>query len=149
MRGALLVALAILAPRAATAQVATRSLAIEARADGIVARRATATHIGMGVARQASRNLEMALVLAGGVTTRDELDDPRASGRADVLARFAPAPASATAWSAYASAGVGGLFERGATGKAVLVLLAGVRGRRAFVEVGLGGGVRLGAGLRF
>jgi hypothetical protein len=44
---------------------------------------------------------------------------------------------------------VGGLFERGATGKAVLVLLAGVRGRRAFVEVGLGGGVRLGAGLRF
>jgi hypothetical protein len=102
----------------------------------------------VGLARQASRNLEMALVLGGGITVRDELDDPRASARADVVARFAPAPASATAWSAYASAGVGGLFERGTTGRAVLVLVAGVRGRRAFVEVGLGGGVRLGAGLR-
>ncbi|HET6701214.1 MAG TPA: hypothetical protein VFH14_05400 [Gemmatimonadaceae bacterium] len=148
MRGALLVALAILAPRAATAQVATRPLAVEARADGIFARRATATHVGVGLARRASRNLEMALVLAGGITTRDELDDPRASARADVLGRFAPAPASPTAWTAYASVGVGGLFERGTTGRAVLVLLAGVRGQRAFVEAGLGGGLRLGAGLR-
>jgi hypothetical protein len=148
MRGALVVALAILSPRAATGQAAARPLAVEARLDGILARRATTTHIGFGLVRPASRNLELELVLGAGVTMRDELDDPRASARADVLARFGPPPARPSAWSAYASGGVSGLFERGARGRAVLVLLVGARGRRGFVEAGLGGGLRMGAGLR-
>jgi hypothetical protein len=148
VRGALVVALAILAPRLATAQGTPRPLAVEARLDAILARRVTTTHIGLGLTRPASRNLEMQLVAAGGVTMRDELNDARASARADVLARFAPAPVNRNAWSAYASGGVGGLFERGARGRAVLVLLVGARGRRGFVEAGLGGGLRVGAGLR-
>jgi hypothetical protein len=80
---------------------------------------------------------------------RDAQDDASASARADVVARFAPSPANRNAWGAYASGGVSGLFERGARGRAVLVLLAGARGRRAFIEGGLGGGARLGGGVRF
>jgi hypothetical protein len=116
--------------------------------DGILARHVATTHIGLGVTRRTSRNLELQLVAGGGVTFRDD-DDSRRSARADVLARFAPAPVSPSAWGAYASAGVGALVERGARGRAVLVLLVGVRGRRAFFEAGLGGGLRLGLGARF
>lgn len=79
---------------------------------------------------------------------REATDDDRASARADVLARFAP-PLAGNSWGAYASGGVSGLFERGARGRAVLVLLVGARGRRAFIEGGLGGGARVGGGVRF
>ena len=145
MRGAAVVALALLA-RVGAAQAPARAPAVELRVDGILASDATATHVGLGLARRASRNFEVQIVVAGGVTMRDAYDDTRASGRGDLLARFAPA--SGDGWSAYASGGVGGLFERGTTGRAVLVLLIGARGRRTFVEAGLGGGVRVGAGLR-
>ena len=99
--------------------------------------------------RPASRNFELELVLGGGVTMRDEEDESRASARADILARFAPPPTSRDAWSAYAAGGVGGFFERGVKGRGAIILLIGARGRRTFVEAGLGGGVRIGAGLRF
>lgn len=148
MRGAAVVALALLA-RVGAAQSPTRSSAIEARLDAIFANEVTTTHFALGVTRPTSRNLELQLVLGGGVTKRDDQDDARASGRADILARFAPPPASRDAWSAYASGGASGLFERGVKGRGVLVLLVGVRARRAFVEAGVGGGLRLGAGARF
>ena len=147
MRGAAVIALALLA-RVGAAQAPARSSAIEARLDAIFAKHATTTHAALGLTRPTSRNLELQLVLGGGVTMRDAQDDARASARADILARFAPPPASRDAWSAYASGGVSGLFERGVEGRGVLVLLVGARGRRAFVEAGVGGGVRIGAGLR-
>lgn len=148
MRGAAVVALALVA-RLGAAQAPTRSASIEVRLDGIFAKDAATTHAALGLTRPASRNLELEMVLGGGVTTRDEQDDARASARADILARFAPPPSSRDAWSAYASGGVSGLFERGVKGRGVLVLLLGARGRRAFVEAGVGGGLRVGAGLRF
>jgi hypothetical protein len=88
------------------------------------------------------------VVVGGGVTTRDDQDDASASARGDVLARFAPPPANRNRWGAYAAGGVSALVERGERGRAVLVLVVGARGRRGFVEAGLGGGFRLGAGLR-
>lgn len=117
--------------------------------DAIVASRVTTTHLGLGLTKTASRNLELSLALGGGVSLRDERDDVTPSARADVLARFAPLPANQNRWSAYAAGGVSALLERGARGRAVLVLVVGARGRRAFVEAGLGGGLRLGAGVRF
>jgi hypothetical protein len=142
-------ALAILVARTSTAQVpSARPVALEARLDGIVASRATTTHAGLGLTRPASRNFELEVVVGGGVTMRDERDDARASARADILARFAPLPADRNRWGAYAAGGVSALVERGARGRAVLALLVGARRRRGFVEAGLGGGLRVGVGLR-
>lgn len=150
MRGTALVALTLLLAGVATAQEpSARPITFEARLDGILASRVTTTHAGLGLTGSASRNLELQVVLGGGVTMRDEQDDVSASARADVLARFAPAPANRTRWGAYAAGGVSALVERGARGRAVLTLLVGARGRRTFVEAGLGGGFRFGAGVRF
>lgn len=126
-----------------------RPVAFEARLDGIVARDITTTHAGLGLTRRASRNFEVQVAVGGGVTMREGRDDASASARADVLARFAPPPADRNRWGGYAAGGVSALVERGARGRAVLALLIGARGRRALVEAGLGGGLRLGAGLRF
>ena len=149
MRGAALGALAVLVARSSTAQVPSAGVSFEARLDGIVASAVTTTHVGLGLTRHASRNLEVHVVVAGGVTMRDGRDDATASARGDVLARFAPRPANRNQWGAYAAAGVSAFVERGARGHAVLALMVGARGRRAFVEAGLGGGLRLGAGVRF
>jgi hypothetical protein len=149
VRGTAVVALVLLVARVSTAQTPTvRPVALEVRFDGILANRLTTTHLGLGVTRAASRNLELAVVMAGGITLRDGEDDAHASGRADALARFAPLPANRNRWNAYAAGGVSALVERGARGRAVLAILVGVRGRRGFVEAGLGGGLRLGVGLR-
>jgi hypothetical protein len=148
VRGAAVVALALLA-RVGAAQAPTRSSAIEVRIDGILGRDVVTAHAGLGLIRPASRNFEVQLVLGGGMTRRDTQDETRASARADILARFAPPPATRDAWSAYAAGGVGGLFERGVTGRGVIIVLIGARGRRTFVEAGLGGGLRAGGGLRF
>jgi hypothetical protein len=149
VRGALVVALALLVARLSAAQLpSARPVVFEARVDAILARRVTTTHVGLGASRAASRNLELHVVVAGGLTMRDERDDASASARADLLARFAPLPADRSRWGAYAAGGVSALVERGTRGRAVLALLVGARGRRGFVEAGLGGGLRLGAGVR-
>lgn len=150
MRGAVVVAFALFIARVSTAQApSARSVAFEARLDGILANRVTTTHVGLGVARAATRSVELQVVVGGGITTRGGQDDANASARADILARFAPLPADRNRWGAYAAGGVSALVERGTRGRAVLALLVGARGRRSFVEVGLGGGLRLGAGVRF
>jgi hypothetical protein len=146
VRGAI-VGIALLWAPAAAAQAGGRSSAFELRMDGIIARQATVTHIGLGLTRSMSRNLDVQLVVGAGATVRED-DDPRASGRADLLARFAPASASANAWGVYASGGASALVERDAKGRAVLVLLLGIRKGDGFFEAGLGGGVRLGIGVK-
>jgi hypothetical protein len=139
----------LIAPVVAAQTPAARPLTFETRIDGIFGRRVTTTHVGLGVTRRASRSFDIQAVVGGGFTIRDETNDATASARADVLARFAPQPVSRNRWSAYAAGGVSALVERHARGRAVLALLVGASWRRAFVEAGLGGGVRVGAGLRF
>jgi hypothetical protein len=149
VRGAVVVALALFIARVSTAQApSARSVAFEARVDGILASRVTTTHVGLGVARAATRSVELQVVVGGGITTRGGQDGASASARADILARFAPLPADRNRWGAYAAGGVSALVERGTHGRAVLALLVGARGRRSFVEVGLGGGFRIGGGVR-
>lgn len=128
--------------------------AYEVRADAIVASRVTRAHLGIGGTRLVSRNLELQVVIGGGVSVRDGAEENALSGRGDLLARFAPLPADRQRWSAYVAGGVSTMVERGTRGRAVLALLVGVEGgragaRRGFFEVGLGGGLRAGAGVRF
>lgn len=148
MRAAIVVALVVIGTRPAAAQAPARSTALDVRIDGIITEGAATTHLGVGVARRMSRNVGMQVVIGAGATTSGD-GDTLGSGRADVLARFAPAPANANAWAAYASAGAGAIVRRESKGSAVLVVLLGVQKRRGFVEGGLGGGVRVGAGVRF
>jgi hypothetical protein len=144
------VALTLLFASVAAAQTPTaRPLTFETRVDGIFGRSITTTHVGLGVTRRASRSFDVQAIVAGGLTMRDDTDDATASARADVLARFAPRPIGPNQWSAYAAGGVSTLVERRARGRAVLALLVGARWRRTFVEAGLGGGLRVGAGIRF
>ncbi|MGQ0713875.1 MAG: hypothetical protein ACT4PJ_09085 [Gemmatimonadaceae bacterium] len=133
---------------------AQSSNALEVRADAIVASRVTNAHVGIGGTHVMSRNLELQLVLGGGVAVREGVDENALSGRGDLLARFAPMPDDGRSWSAYVAGGVSTMLERGARGRAVLALLVGVEGgragaRRGFFELGLGGGLRAGAGVRF
>lgn len=128
--------------------------ALEVRVDAIAASRVTTVHLGVGATRVVSRNLEVQLVIGGGSAFREGSSDDAAAGRADLLARFAPLPADRQRWSAYVAGGLSGLVERGTSGRAVLALLVGMEGGRAretrsFVELGVGGGLRLGAGVRF
>ncbi|HJU69749.1 MAG TPA: hypothetical protein VJ650_16025 [Gemmatimonadaceae bacterium] len=148
MRAAIVVALAIIFTRTVAAQAPARSVAFDIRADGIITEGAGTAHLGFGVARRLSRNVGMQVVLGAGATMSGD-GYSLASGRADVLARFAPAPSSANGWAAYASAGAGAIVYRESKGDGVLVVLLGVQKRRGFLEAGLGGGLRLGAGVRF
>jgi hypothetical protein len=128
--------------------------ALEVRVDGIAASRVTTVHLGIGGTRVLARNLEVQLVIGGGTAFREGSSDNAAAGRADLLARFAPLAADGQRWSAYVAGGLSALVERGTSGRAVLALLVGMEGGRAretrsFVELGVGGGLRVGAGLRF
>jgi hypothetical protein len=145
------IALTLLAAPAAESQ---RRSALEVRVDGIAASHVMTVHLGVGATRMVSRNLELQLVIGGGTAFREGSNDNTAAGRGDLLARFAPLPADRRRWSAYAAGGLSALVERGTSGRAVLALLVGIEGGRAretrrFVELGVGGGVRLGAGVRF
>jgi hypothetical protein len=145
------IALTVFAAHAAQSQARG---AVEVRVDGILASRVTTAHLGVGATRVVSRNLELQLVIGGGTAFREGSSENAAAGRADLLARFAPLPADRQRWSAYVAGGLSALVERGTRGRAVLALLVGMEGGRAretrsFVELGVGGGVRLGAGVRF
>jgi hypothetical protein len=145
------IALMLVVVRAAESQ---KRSALEVRVDGIAASRVTTLHLGVGGTRVLSRNLEVQLVMGGGTAFREGSSDNALAGRADLLARFAPLPADGQRWSAYVAGGLSGLVERGASGRAVLALLVGMEGGRAretrrFVELGVGGGLRVGAGVRF
>lgn len=145
------IALTLVSARFAESQ---KRSALEVRVDAIAATRVTNVHLGIGATRVVSRNLEIQLVIAGGTAFRRALSGDAAAGRADLLARFAPLPADRQRWSAYVAGGLSALVERGTSGRAVLALLVGMEGGRAretrnFVELGVGGGLRVGAGVRF
>ena len=145
------IALMLLTARAAESQ---KRSALEVRVDGIAASHVTTVHLGVGGTRLVARNLEVQLVIAGGTAFHEGSSDNAAAGRADLLARFAPLPADRQRWSAYVAGGFSALVQRGTSGRAVLALLVGMeagraRETRSFVELGVGGGLRLGAGVRF
>jgi hypothetical protein len=114
--------------------------------------------LGTGVAIPMGTYVRVAL-LAGGGLARDDRNGSRAYGdrvaaaRADIVARFRLDPFHQSLHGLYSGGGVSYLASKGERGRVYVTLLAGLelrdRGHIApAIELGLGGGVRLGIALR-
>jgi len=148
----LALALSILAPTPVSAQVPTQAFQSEVRLDGFVAR-SSAVEVGYGVSIPA--DLYTRLGLVGGVGAgRHGLES-----RADFIARFSLDPFRQSRWAPYALAGLSGRFRALADGgaKGYLLVCLGLEGPLPdgqlsgwvpAVEIGLGGGARVGVILR-
>jgi hypothetical protein len=122
----------------------------EARADFIDAR-AEAAHFGAGVAVAAGTYARLAIIGGAGRAWTD--DGSRAAGRVDALVRFVVDPLGEFRWAPYAFGGVGALYDTAERWRGVIVGGLGVEGPIAggvvpAVEVGFGGGARVGLVMR-
>jgi hypothetical protein len=122
----------------------------EARADYINAR-AIAAHLGVGVSVPASTYVRLAIVGAAGQAWSD--GSTSVAGRIDGLARFVVDPLRESRWAPYASGGISALYDGREGWRTVLVGVLGVEGPAAgrvvpAVEVGFGGGTRVGFAVR-
>ena len=145
-----------LVPHHAAAQATTRGLHAlrpELRADALLGER-SAAHLGVGGVAPVGTYLRLTLLgtagVSGGWPTDPEL---RASGRVELLARFLLDPFGDQRRAPYAGGGVSARFDAHARERTYLVVLIGVEGapRNGLVpaiEVGVGGGWRLGVVLR-
>jgi hypothetical protein len=148
-RGVALAALFLLAAPSLVAQGSR--VAPEARLDAIIARR-TAVQPAVGADIALSREIRLELAAGLGVSA-GKGGSAGVSARTDVIMRFLIDPNHAMHWSPYLGGGVGARYDRGPDWRGVAILVAGASGPRhgnwaPFVEAGLGGGVRLGIGLR-
>ena len=143
----------LLSGRAVTAQ-STRASAPrvqpEIRADFIDAR-AKAAQIGVGFSIPASTYVRLGIVGAVGAAWAD--GESAIAGRMDAVARFVVDPLREFRWAPYGSGGLGGLYDRNGKWRAVLVGVLGVEGPQSgaivpAIEVGFGGGLRVGIALR-
>lgn len=131
---------------------AARAQAIvpEARIDGIIAHRgALQAALGLYIPISSAMRLE----LAAGAGPSFAPNGSNVSARADAVVHFMLDPRHLMRWSPYAGGGVGARYDGRQPWRAVAILVVGVNApkwRRAvpFLEAGLGGGFRLGAGLR-
>ena len=120
------------------------------RADAVLAREA-AGHLAAGVSVPVARYVRVDLTLGGGIGERPA-GGTRAEGRGDLLGRFVLDPEFSREWAMYGAAGVSVIAAGGTTRELLLVAL-GAEGPRwggavPFAEIGLGGGIRLGFGVR-
>jgi len=120
------------------------------RLDAIAARSA-AVQAGLGITVPAGTYLRLEATVAGGPSRRDGAIV--GGGRADLLGRFLVDPFAQTARGPYAGGGVSFRRDGGDRTRAYLLAVFGVEGRRRHgaypaLELGLGGGVRLGVALR-
>ena len=118
--------------------------------DAIVAETAV-VHAGLGVTRALGNYVRLGAVVAAGVALENDARAP--SARADIIGRFLFDPLLQHRWGGYAGGGASLRYERGDQMRPRLLLLLGVegqpvRGLMPALEVGLGGGVRLGIVLR-
>jgi len=142
------------APRDVRAQRANRAstprVQPEVRAD-FVGARAPAAHVGVGLSVPASTYVRLGVVAAVGQAWPDGRSTM--AGRVDGLARFVVDPLREFRWAPYASGGISAIYDGEEHWRGVLVGALGIEGPvsgrtvPAF-EVGFGGGVRVGIGLR-
>ena len=153
---ALLMLLAL--PLARARAQAERRVQRELRLDAIAAR-ASALHLGIGANVEMGSYLRTGLTAAGGAT-RLPGGHTVGSGRVDVIGRFLLDPFREFRWGPYAGAGASLLYTRSASPadrdrwRGVVVAVVGVEGSaagavRPAVELGLGGGARVGVVLRW
>ena len=118
----------------------------EGRIDGIIAR-ISALHAGAGFTVPLGTYLRAGVAGAVGFS-RDGL-----SGRTDGFARFHFDPFRQSRWAPYGGGGISGRFDRGEKPRAYLLLLLGLdgpvySGATPSLELGLGGGARIGVIVR-
>jgi hypothetical protein len=145
-------ALVILRPLRACAQIPTQSVQSEVRVDGFFAR-SGGVEAGYGISIPAGIYLRTGLV--GGVGAGPH----GVESRADFISRFSLDPFRQSSWAPYAGAGLSARFRASADGgaKAFLLVFLGLEGPLPYaklsgwvpaVELGLGGGARVGVILR-
>jgi hypothetical protein len=120
----------------------------EARVE-LVAVRRSAAHVGAGVGFRAGRTFGVAALGTAFVAGADGADD----ARLELIGRFLLDPERRARMAFYAAGGAAALLSPDGEWRGVLVTMLGAelgRGERwgPFVEVGIGGGVRLAAGVR-
>ena len=139
----------------AMAQQSARSVfpPIELRADAIDPRSTSAGTLqaGVGVNIPLGSYVRLELDGAGGVTRRAEEDHH--SGRADAIARFLLDPFAESPWGLSIGGGMSVLFADGARTHAYLVVVTDLEAPRVrsvvpALQVGLGGGLRVGVVVR-
>jgi len=149
--GAILLLVSVAIARPARSQDAAPRVLPELRADAIVAH-ATAAQLGAGAFYALTGNFWLGADLAGGIVVGDDRRG-RASARADVEGRIHFDTGLSPRWMPYL---LGGISERvGGRARGMLYALAGigVQGPTTHrvvpaVELGLGGGVRVGVVLQ-
>lgn len=148
-RSAIVGALLLIVASSARAQ--TSHAELEARLDAIIAHRsAIQGALGADIPISPALHLELAAGIGPSLTCGG---GSSISARGDAVVHFLLDPRPATRWSPYAGGGIGARYDRGPDWRAVAIVVAGVNAPKwkhavPFIEAGLGGGVRLGAGLR-
>ena len=123
------------------------------RVDGFVAR-GRAVHAGIGLGVRLGTYAHLDVTGAAGMGNAPGADaDARTSGRVEVLGRFALDPFEQFRRGPYAGAGLAVRLDEGARRRVHLTAVVGVEGRpasrwRPALELGFGGGVRVGAVFR-
>ncbi len=149
---ALAAVLAFTVPVAGAGQGRPQPIQHEVRLDGLLAEQA-AVHAGYGVSVPAGLYVRTGLVLGAGLG-RHGLE-----GRSDLIGRFSFDPLRQSRWGPYGGGGVSARFHSTEDGgaNAYLLIFLGVegplpagrtRGWVPAVEVGLGGGARVGIVMR-
>ncbi|HEX2693352.1 MAG TPA: hypothetical protein VHL12_04760 [Gemmatimonadaceae bacterium] len=149
---AVVIAFVVCLPRAADGQNTTQAVQPEVRVDGIFAR-TTGIEAALGLTVPTGIYVRTGLIggLGGG--------PHGVEGRTDLVARFSMDPFRQSRWAPYAGAGLSGRYRTAAAGgaRAYLLVFLGIEGplRRGAaggwvpaLEVGLGGGTRVGIGIR-
>jgi hypothetical protein len=151
--GALLGSIALLAAASAPASAQQASIPIvpELRID-VLGAEPTSVQAAVGVEIPAGYYVRVGLLAGAGATIDGS---SRAAGRVDVLARFLIDPFRQSRWGFSAGAGVSLRADPGDKARPQLLAALDLEGRRSrgglspSLQVGLGGGVRGGIGLRW
>lgn len=143
---------ALLAVAVSSGRSQTQQIEPEVRIDAIVASRgALQAALGADIPISPALHLELA---AGAGPSFANGARSSVSARADAIVHFLIDPEHRMRWSPYAGGGIGARYDRGPEWRAVAIIVAGVNAppwKHAipFIEAGLGGGLRIGAGLRW
>ena len=146
--------LAMAAPTGARAQEQAIPLAPELRADVIAADRATSVQGAVGLEIPFGYYVRFG-VLGGAGVSRARIGSSHAAGRVDLLGRFLLDPFRQSRLGFSAGAGVSLRVETGDRVRPQLLIALDLEARRASngvspsFQLGLGGGVRAGVGLRW
>jgi len=122
----------------------------EVRAD-YIGSRAAAAHLGFGLNVPATAYVRLGIVAALGQAWSG--GDATIAGRVDGLVRFVVDPLRESRWAPYAAGGIGGIYDGSEKWRGVLVGALGAEGPVTghvvpAIEVGFGGGVRVGVAFR-